>query len=76
MELGEVKVHIFERLLSVFLPWFGGFGFLVFVVFLEEPVEDDEVVVLGDEAAQVIVFFQETDEFFGGTVVREFFGSF
>jgi hypothetical protein len=49
-------------------------GSLGLVSPLEEAVEDDEVVVLGDEAAEAVVFFEEADEFFGGPVVGQSFG--
>ncbi len=53
-----------------------GVGGAGFVRLVEEAVENDEVVILRNEAGQAVVLFEETDKLLGGAVVGEFFGEF
>ena len=46
------------------------------VPFLEEPVENDVIIVLRDEATKIVVLFQETHQLIGRSIVGQLFRHF
>lgn len=73
LDLGRIDVDLLSHRVIALCGAFRGLWFFGFV---EEAIEDDVIVVLRDEAWEVVVFFQETYEFLGRAVIGQPFWGF